>query len=150
MIIAIDPGKTSGWAVFQGDGTLVGSGQASVKELHSWLTNFEDVYGSEPSTVIIEDYVILPTKRGMQANIGTKGETMQVIGMIKSFTLGWNCQVVMQSPQIKKLTAMQTGIKVPKDHRYSHSADAILHGFHYFIKNRIMTFDAESVRKSLK
>jgi hypothetical protein len=149
MIIAIDPGKTSGWAVFTGDGNLVEVQQGDAKTLHSFLSQFEDTYGSEPTTVVIEEYIILPTKRGLQANVGTKGETMQIIGLIKSFTLGWNCTVVMQPPNIKKLTSMQTGVKVPTNHKFSHGADAILHGYHYFIKNGIMTFDAEAVRRSL-
>lgn len=135
MILAIDPGRTSGWAVYDGFGNTIGFGQGSIKELHTFLSNFESNYGAEPSTVVIESYRVLPTARGLKANVGTKVETAQVIGIIKSFTMGWNCTVVEQNPQDKNIGYKWLGMKAPSNHAESHQTDALAHGYYYLVKS---------------
>lgn len=142
MILAIDPGVTNGWAVFTGDGKVQEFGQGDLTELYNFCTHFELVFGSEPSTVIIESYRVLPTARSLKANVGSKLETVEAIGLIKSFALGWNCTVVEQEPGIKKIASMWTGIKVPGNHAESHRFDAMLHGFYFLIKNGILALEA--------
>lgn len=142
MILAVDPGKTNGWAVFTGDGKAQGIGQGDLRQLHNFCTHFERVYGSRPSLVIIESYRVLPTARSLKANVGSKLETVEAVGIVKGFALEWDATVLEQEPGIKKIASMWTGIKPPGDHSQSHQFDAMLHGFYYLIKNGVLSVSA--------
>lgn len=134
MILAVDPGETSGWAVLDGFGNTLGFGQGNERALHTFLSSFEDTYGAEPSTVIIESYKVLPTAKSLKANVGSKLITSQVIGMVRGFCLGWNCTVIMQNPQDKNIGYKWMGLKPPSNHAESHQTDALAHGYYYLVK----------------
>lgn len=137
MLLAIDPGETNGWALFNGEGNIIEFGQGNIQQLHKYLSNIDEVHGSEPSTVIIESYRVLPTARSLKANVGTKVRTVESIGIVRSFAMTWNCTIVEQEPGIKKIASMWTGLQPPSNHKYSHQVDAMLHGYYYLIKNGI-------------
>lgn len=135
MILAIDPGETNGWAVLDGFGKPLGFGQGNMEQLYNFCKHFERVYGSEPGTVVIESYRVLPTARSLKANVGTKLRTVEAIGIIKGFCLEWNCTVVEQEPGIKPIGYKWAGLKPPKNHKYSHQTDALVHGYYYLVKS---------------
>ncbi len=135
MLLAVDPGKTSGIALFTGEGKPMWMEQArNPQELHKFLQGIEREWGSVPSIVVIESYMVLPTQHSMKANVGSKLETVQAIGIVKSFCMTWDAKVVEQPPSIKKISQMWTKIKVPSNHADSHQFDALLHGYYYLIK----------------
>ena len=75
--LAIDPGKTSGWATFDEQGNGITMGQANVIELLELLDQ------SNAHTIITEDYKLYPWKRDEQ--IWSRLDTVRIIGMIQYF-----------------------------------------------------------------
>lgn len=129
MYLAFDPGKTTGWAMFEPDnGMLVDSGQASLEQLMSLCREWEtlDLQG-----VIYEQFRVFRHKAMQQT--GSKMEVAQAIGIIKSLAHHKNLQPVVQESNIKSIAEKWTGIKVPADHSISHRYDAILHGSYHLI-----------------
>lgn len=136
MLLAIDPGETSGLALFQGNGKPFWMEQArGAESLHKFLMGIEKDWGSVPDTVVIELYRVLPTQHSIKANVGSKLKTVEAIGIVKSFCMTWDAKVVEQEPSIKNIAKKWTNIKVPSNHKDSHQFDALLHGYYYLIKS---------------
>ena len=130
ITVAFDPGLTTGWAVFD-DGKLVNKGQTKFLEL---LTELDGL--PVPNLVVYEDFQLLPHKA--KAQIGSKFETIQAIGMIKAYAHKHKCGVVVQRPGVKKIAEKWTGVRPPKNHAQSHWVDAFNHGAYHLIKNGLM------------
>ena len=99
MYLAFDPGKTTGWAMFEPDnGMLVDSGQASLEQLMSLCREWEtlDLQG-----VIYEQFRVFRHKAMQQT--GSKMEVAQAIGIIKSLAHHKNLQPVVQESNIKSI-----------------------------------------------
>jgi hypothetical protein len=128
--LAIDPGETTGWATFTQRGELVGFGQLSgVDDFTVWLE------AQKCSLLIFEDYLINPNV----PHGGSRVETIQVIGSIRSFVKRRSICVVPQSPSIKRIGYAWCRLKpLPKSkHKMSHQFDALAHGIYYLCRNRI-------------
>lgn len=129
MYLAFDPGKTTGWAMFEPDnGMLVDSGQASLDQLMDLCREWEDL---SIEGVIYEEFRVFRHKAQQQT--GSTMEVAQAIGIIKSLARHKGLDVVVQQSNIKSIAEKWTGIKVPADHSISHRYDAILHGSYHLI-----------------
>lgn len=141
IVVGFDPGVTTGWAGFdtKKDGPnvlpadMVGYGQVRFEELIADLENEPKIYGAD--IVVIESFQLLPSKA--QKLIGSKFETIQAIGIIKSWAKRHGAKIVEQPPTIKKIAEKQTQIFPPKNHGQSHWVDAVNHAKYWMIKNNL-------------
>ncbi len=125
--LAIDPGKTSGWALFASDGYLRAYGQT--EDIYTFLRKIEP----KPHVIIYEDYVINPKIR----QGGTRPVASIAIGHIEAFAREHEIELVNQYPSIKSIGYLWAKIQPTKNHSISHQRDAIAHGTYYIINNRI-------------
>lgn len=133
MFLAIDPGETTGWAIFKQDGSLDDYGQAEGLDFFSGWLEFLD---PKPSLLICEEWILNPNiSQG-----GSRQETVQVIGVIRSYGLRNGIDIEWQSPSRKPAGYAWAGIKpLPKSqHAQSHQYDAIAHGTYYLVSNKII------------
>jgi hypothetical protein len=128
MYLAVDPGKGStdsiGWATFSDEGKLIGMGQDTLTKFIMRLESFEGV-----QHVVWEEYKIF--RKRLQAHANSKVETIQTIGMIKSWAIRNNISWSEQKSEILNPAQNLFQIKMPADHRESHQVSALLHGLHY-------------------
>jgi len=132
MYLAFDPGATTGWAEFDVNGKIVDHGQ--IKDGVEGVTGFIMAYDKPIHTIIIESYMVRPDDHSVKANVGSKLETVQVIGVLRGWAYSKKAQIIMQQPQVKKIAELQAGFKVKGAHKDSHWQDAVLHGVYYLNK----------------
>lgn len=127
--LALDPGKTTGWATFDAEGIGVAYGQANIKELYELL-------GSTEATVfIVEDFELFPWKsKDMPFDTLV---ACRIIGAIDYAASLKNAEVILQKPTIKTIGYKWAGITKPSNHTISHGPDAYVHGVYYLQKNNI-------------
>ena len=133
MYLAFDPGNTTGWAEFDAHGKIVDHGQ--IENGVEGLTEFLFSYDKPVQTVIYESYMVRPDDHSVKANVGSKLETVQAIGIIRGWAYTIKAELAPQQQQIKKIAELQAGFKVKGDHKNSHWQDAVLHGVYYLVKN---------------
>jgi hypothetical protein len=137
IVIAFDPGVTTGWCAFETnperEAKPLAYGQVKFLELISYLETHEQL--PAPDVVIIESFQLLSHKA--QKLIGSKFETIQAIGICKSYAQRHGARIVEQPPTIKNIAQKWTGVKPPSNHAESHWIDAFNHGKYYMIKNEM-------------
>jgi len=122
-VLAIDPGKANGWALFM-DGSLLESGVADKEQLYSMLET------EELDHVVYESYRLYATHSRQM--IGDEFLTPQIIGVIqyictkRGITFSEQPATTKAFHNDRRLKDM--GLYVPIDHR----RDAIRHGLYYF------------------
>lgn len=132
--LAFDPGKITGWAVFNDDGSVRSMGQATIDELIDLCVEWAAL--DEPiRAVIYEDFVVFKHKAKFLA--GSRMEASQAIGIIKGLARTTKTELVMQGSDIKPMAQRWTQIKPPADHAESHKIDAFNHGAYYLINKGI-------------
>ena len=132
--LAIDPGDTSGYAIFDKEGKVVDTGQVSgLDGMHTFL--FESLQ-ELPDLVIIEEFVLYKKKALQQS--GSKMVTSQIIGVIKSFCAVKSIKYVEQRSDVKPIAQMWSGVKPKGSHSQSHWVDAYNHGIYYLVRNKIL------------
>lgn len=124
--LALDPGKTTGWASFDEQGNGITMGQVDVLGLIELLDE------TTAQTIITEDYKLYPWKRDEQ--IWSRLDTVRIIGMIQYFCYKNNRNFVLQAPSIKSIGYMWAGITEAKSHKNSHERDAYVHGVYFLQK----------------
>lgn len=125
--LAIDPGKTNGWALFDTGAYLRLFGQTT--DIYEFLESIEP----KPHVIIYEDYVINPRiKQG-----GTRPVASIAIGHIEAYSRRYEIELVKQLSSCKFSGYKWAGISETKNHNASHQRDAIAHGTYYLVKNRI-------------
>ena len=129
MILAIDPGKTSGWATFGMDGIYRTRGQMGFDEMLRSLSKVEGV-----KVFVLETYTHDP---GRQKR-GSTFQTVQLIGAIKLRALQLGAELYVASREAKGMGAIYTGEEPPRDHRLSHEVDAKNIGTYYLVTERGM------------
>lgn len=132
MIIAVDPGKTTGVASFTEDGDVISFGEIKWDEFHSWLHELQDV-----TMWVVEDYKIRPA--GVQGGYGHEwndGKALQIIGAIKYHAWAMNAEVVLQQPSIKPVAYRVLGMEYKKGKKGMHIYDALAHGKYWFHTNK--------------
>ena len=128
MILAIDPGKMNGWAIFDEDGELVEFGQVHEDGLFDWLkTKTQNL-----STIVIEDYILYKKKAMKQS--GSDMVASRVIGRVEMFASLVGAKLVKQKADILPTAQKLSGYKMPSDHSISHQFSAINHGIYWLIK----------------
>jgi len=127
--LALDPGKTTGWATFAEDGSGITMGQYNAEQ----LINFMDE--TTAKIIITEDYRLFPWKLKEQA--WSKLDTVRLIGMIQYWCYKTQRTLILQDPNIKSIGYMWAGIPKAGAHKNSHERDAYVHGVYYLQKNGI-------------
>lgn len=132
--LAIDPGHTSGWATFDQDGVFRAWGQlAGLDDLDDFLL----ALSPKPCTVIVEEYRLYKSKAIQQS--GSKLETVQAIGVIKTHARRWKAAVIEQRADIKAIAEKWSGHSAKGiPHSQSHKVDAMNHGTYFLVKNHII------------
>lgn len=129
MILAIDPGETSGWATFGPDGIYRIRGQMGFDEMLQQLATVEGV-----STFVLEAYTHDP---GRQKR-GSTFKTVQIIGAIKLRALQLKAEVVTVGREAKTMGAIYTGEEPPRNHKLSHEVDAKNLGTYWLVEQEII------------
>lgn len=128
-ILALDPGETTGWAVFE-DQSLVACGQLKVGDLN---TLFAVVRESRANVVVIESYRVYEHRA--QQHIGSEVVTIQYIGILKLAAEQLHLPIVMQAAWQGK--QFQTDEKLREWGLYQvahkHANDAIRHGCYFYL-----------------
>lgn len=127
--LALDPGKTTGWASFDKEGNGVRFGQVQKEELYELLNE------TQAKVLIVEDFELFPWKsKDMPFD---QLIAVRVIGAIDYWAWENKATVVLQKPNIKTIGYMWSGMEKPKNHKMSHGPDAYVHGVYYLQKNGI-------------
>jgi hypothetical protein len=133
LIIALDPGNTTGVAEFSSEGKLLAMHQLDIPHLYDYLVELEE---TPPEVIIYEEYVIMNHK--IDAHRFSKVPTIQVIGAIVYAGHKMKCKVVEQRREAKTLGYKYANMLQPKDHKKSHGPDAVAHGYYYLINHKIV------------
>lgn len=135
-ILALDPGKATGWCRFI-DGVIDDWGICrSIPTFQTFLQDYEALYG-KPDIVIYEDFIVFKNKANQQA--GSKMEAPQVIGQIKLWASMLKIPTVRQMSSILQIAKKWSGVDHDKgDHNNSHHKAAMNHGVYWLVKNQMM------------
>ena len=127
MYLAIDPGKgrvdSIGAAKFATDGSLLFFGQFTYEDFVPWLEEQTDI-----EKLFYEEYRIFA--RAAKKQIGSRVETAECIGVIKSWATRHKVPLVAQRPDILSTAEKMFQVKIPSDHSISHQFSALLHGLY--------------------
>lgn len=122
-IIGVDPGKTSGVAIFKGNGDLYSVMQFDIDQ----MIQFTNEYEPDVAVVVVEDY--LTFRQRAQEQVGSRQHASQVIGMMKVFAARKGARFVLQPAARKEEGRKLSGKNPPSNHAYSHQVDAYNHAF---------------------
>lgn len=87
-----------------------------------------------PKVIIYEGYIVYAGR----PHVGSRVETVQLIGQIKDFARRNGIRLVEQDAKILGIAQKWSGIPIPSNHNKSHWASALNHGFYYLRKNNIV------------
>lgn len=125
MYLALDPGHTTGYAVFDDNGNGVENAEVfDRKGVYDLLDRVK------PDVIIMEDWI---TKQGVALG-GDKLETVRVIGAVEYWAYSHGATVVLQPNTVKSIAYRWAGISKPKTKALEHKADAYVHGVYYLQK----------------
>lgn len=128
-LLALDPGETTGWALFR-DGTLTGAGQFRV----SSVTVFDRLFDRfQPDQLVVEQYRIYPwrSKQHQWSDV----PTLRYIGAIQHAAALRGIPIHFQMAQLVKVFCTNTKLKQWGLHKdgLKHADDAIRHGCYYLL-----------------
>lgn len=126
-VVSIDPGDTTGVALWNDQGYRYWQRKMTLEEFEIWC----DAFDADVSIVVCENYVHRPRQR-YEAK-GSKMKASQGIGIAKAFARRRKAKLVIQGPDILRITALHAGIKVPQRGHIDDDVSAYLHGFRYFV-----------------
>lgn len=130
MILVVDPGDTTGVAVFNPDGELVNKLQVDFFGLALLLPEY-------PITrIVVEDYRLRAGKQAQQT--GSRFQAVQVIGALKYHAFLHDIPFELATVQAKTLGSMYSGVKPPSDHKKSHEVDAYNIGIYWLVDNKVI------------
>ena len=130
-VLGVDPGTTTGYWLYDGMTPTDVNDQVHINDMPAHLYSLSE-RSNNIDIIVIEDFALLGGKA--LAQIGSKFETCQVIGMFKLWAYGYGLRIVMQTPGIKPIAKRWSDIKVPSNHKLSHRFDAALHAVYYQVK----------------
>lgn len=138
-LAAFDPGKKTGIAIWDTDYGDKPHGMATldVPKLFDWL---DDTEKNQYDIFVVEDYLIRPkgSMKNAPSHNWDKGLTLRVIGAIAYRAHQLSCKFHLQQPSIKPIGAGFGGIEYKKGKHQPHHMDAMMHGFYYLVRNRII------------
>lgn len=133
-IIGVDPGKTTGWAVFTEGGLKQVGESKGTKNFIAWLSEW-----AIPESIlwVVEDYKVRPAKMqgGFQHN-WSNVQPARIIGMIEYVSTVYEHGFVLQQPSIKPVGYGQMGGNYKKGKKGMHMQDAAAHVVYYVNKNK--------------
>lgn len=141
MILVVDPGDTSGVAIFTEEGKFVYKGQYKFEPLLTMLLNVPMlVKGQEVTKIIVEDYRLRAGKQAQQT--GSRFQAVQVIGALKLLARQGGFDLELATTQAKTMGAMYSGIKPPSNHSKSHEIDAYNIGIYWLVSEKVISVPA--------
>ena len=138
MILAVDPGGTTGWAVMETDGRVY-AGQDDFERFTHVV-----VHLPVPDVIVVERYVITPRT----AKLSQQTTALEVIGFLRYWAWSHGAKFVMQTPADAKRFSTSGGkpngrldkagwtMRPLADN--DHANDALRHLLLYCVKNRFM------------
>lgn len=126
--VSIDPGDTTGWAIFT-DRKPSRMGEYDFDEMLKFIAH--GVFG----LWVIEDYIIRPKKvaHGYE-HTWNKGTALRLIGAVEVRATQLQAIVVKQQPSIKPVASIKSGVPYTPKKKGTHTFDAVLHGAHFLDK----------------
>jgi hypothetical protein len=128
--VAIDPGDTTGWAVFTGT-------QRQPIQMGEWTVDefMETVAVATYELWVCEDYIIRPKgiTHGYE-HTWNKGTALRLIGAVELRVIQLGAELKKQQASIKPIAAQKSGVPYTPGKKGTHMFDAVLHGVHYLDK----------------
>lgn len=134
-LLALDPGETTGWAVFK-DGVLANYGQLPTHTVEASvpiIMNLLEEY--EPTKLVYEDYKVYGWKT--QSHAWDSLHTPRLIGNIQTLCVLQNIPISAQMAQHAKQFCTDSKLKMWGYYKpgMKHARDAIRHGCYYILFN---------------
>lgn len=129
MILSIDPGESTGVALWTDKGTLLSRWIMTADETIDYLAAVSR-WQVPVTQVVIEDFRLLHGKAVKLS--GSRFPAIQVIGAARLFCRLTKAPLHTQSPGILVVAAMHSGVAQPSNHALSHDIDAYNHGYYWF------------------
>lgn len=134
--VAVDPGVTSGWAIFEGGTPLFMGEVKTEKDLVGfnewlWLPDWDEI-----DQWVVEDYLIRagPAAKGFQHQ-WNPGIALRCIGAVTARASQRGARVELQQPSILSTAAAMINFPYnPKVH-VNNAHSAILHGTYFYYKD---------------
>lgn len=128
--LALDPGETTGWALFDEKGEILSMGQYCQGDQTKWLTKN---LTSDLKAVICEEYRIYNKARQRQ---WSRNRTSKNEGAIELLCDMRSVPFFLQPANIKSIGYKWAGLgEAPSNHAISHQYDAVAHGT-YWLRQR--------------
>lgn len=128
-VICIDPGTTSGFAIFI-KGKVANFGELKKDQIFIWLDR------QNPDLFVVENYRIRPrTFRGKQTRTWDNPFALRILGAVESQCQIKEIPLVIQEPAIKPIGYGFLNMPYVKGKKNVHHLDAIAHGAYYFVKH---------------
>lgn len=131
-MISIDPGDSTGVAVWKDNGELVKNWKFSLEDFIDWANGID----FPVSTIVVEDFTLRRGKAVQQT--GSKMKASQGIGVAKALAKRLGAKLVRQPSDRLKIAAMHAGVKVPAVSHIKDDVSAYLHGFYFFETRNIL------------
>lgn len=125
-ILALDPGKTTGWA-YLNDLNPLKIGTVKEEEYFNWLTWF--VLNEPVHVLVVEDFTFRP---GFKEGKWKTTEVAKMIGQAQAVAASNQIECVLQGASIKPVGYGMANMKYVKGKRGMHKEDAIAHAVYYY------------------
>lgn len=136
--LVLDPGETTGVAVFNDKGIIVDVFQLDrIVDVGTYLDEMLTLSGSKCIRVLYESFKVFPwVKQG-----GSEVPAAQVIGIIKYLCHKRGIPTEEIDPKYKRIGYAWSGKKPPSNHAISHGPDAEALGEYWLRKNKVKGMD---------
>lgn len=148
MILAVDPGDTTGIAWWRDNGDFLGKAQIPLEELPQTWGALEAEFDEPIRVAIVEDFILFGKRA--QSQTGSRMKASQGIGMIKAMCSQGNRKCVVQRADKKIIALKWSQIKMPSDHAKTHEWDAYLHGYFYLVSEGLIKTPLELMKEKEK
>lgn len=135
MILVVDPGDTTGFALFRENGECLWKGQEDFEGVLNLLAGDTDI-AVIATRIVVEDYRLRGGKQAQQT--GSRFQAVQVIGALKYHARLKGIPLELATVQAKTLGSMYSGVKPPSDHKKSHEIDAYNIGIYWLVSKGII------------
>lgn len=132
-LLAVDPGKMNGFAVFDVNGKVIIYSQCVYADFVDTVMDYLDEY--DISHLVVEDYKLFGYKAKQQ--IGSRMEASKIIGKCETIAQMKKLAFSKQPANILPIAQMWTQTKMPGNHAISHQISAYLHGKYWLIEKGI-------------
>lgn len=139
FILALDPGKNTGWAFFNTEDPANSLQRFDTCRNEIALYAFLETFPPNISiTVVMEDYTIRGEKQGGFDHTFSKGNTLRVIGAVEHWAWLHKHDLKYVHASDKPAAYGHVGLTYKKGQKNKHHIDAIVHGFEYMLKNDVI------------